>query len=176
MKQSIGTTYLLNIIFIFIVIVFAFLSATLSYYKAYKVNTRILNAIEEYEGYNGNAQQEINQILGGIGYTRGNSSGCKSEKVKNGVKGILVSGDTLSSTTTGDIVYDTNLQAEQYDYCIYLYKDTTRTGTSNDSRYYYSYGVITYMHMNLPIVNQVIKIPVFTRTEKIYKFTTDDTD
>ena len=63
-----------------------------------------------------------------------------------------------------------NLSDEQFDYCVYVYKDTTRnTGTN----YYYSYGVVTYIHINLPIVNQSIKVPVFTRTEKIYKFTTE---
>ena len=59
MKRSIGTTFMLNFIIVFIVVTFAFLSATLSYMKAFKVNTRIANAIEKYEGYNSLAIEEI---------------------------------------------------------------------------------------------------------------------
>lgn len=169
MKQSIGTTYLLNFIFIFLAILFAFLAATISYYKAYKVNTRILGAIEKYEGYNGNSQTEINKILGNMGYNKGNSDNCKATKGTggNGATGVLVKGGT--DINTKNIEYKTNLKEETYDYCVYLYKDT-----KGNKNYYYSYGVITYIHIDFPLINQTAKIPVFTRTEKIYKFTTTD--
>lgn len=168
MKQSIGTTYLLNIVFIFLILLFAFLSATISYYKAYKVNTRILQAIEKYEGYNGNAQTEINNILGSIGYNAGNSNRCNATKGK----GTLIRGGVGSSNiNTKNITYKTNLNSERYDYCVYLYKDTKGNKGKN---YYYSYGVITYIHMNIPIIDATVRIPIFTRTEKIYKFTTND--
>ena len=52
MKESIGGTASLNIALAFISIVFAFLAAALSYYKAFKVNNIISNAIEKYEGFN----------------------------------------------------------------------------------------------------------------------------
>ena len=52
MRQAIGSVPMYNIIIIFIVITFGFLSATLSYMKAFKVNGRIAKALENYEGYN----------------------------------------------------------------------------------------------------------------------------
>ena len=52
MNQSVGSIALYNIVLIFIVIVFAFLAATVSYSKAFRVNSRIIFAIEKYEGYN----------------------------------------------------------------------------------------------------------------------------
>ena len=166
MKQSIGTTYLLNFVLTFIIILFAFLTATLSYYKAYKVNTRILQSIEKYEGYNGNAQTEINRVLGSLGYNSGNSSKCKSTKGS----GVLIKGGQGVPTVNEKVIrYTTNLQEEKYDYCIYLYKDT-----DDDINYLYSYGVVTYIHINFPIINQTAKIPIFTKTEEIYKFTTTD--
>lgn len=155
MKQSIGTSFILNLVFTFLVILFAFLTATLSYYKAYKVNTRILQAIEKYEGYNGNAQSEINRILGSLGYNMGNSNNCKSTKGDNGV--LIRGGNGISNPP-----YEANLEEEKYDYCVYYYDDV-------DS--YYSFGVITYIHINLPIINKVVKVPIFTKTEKIYRFT-----
>ena len=45
MSTSIGHTFLYNLIILFIIIIFAFLSGTLSYYKAFKVNNRIVYII-----------------------------------------------------------------------------------------------------------------------------------
>ena len=55
--------------FIFIIIVFGLITATLSYYKGFKVNTHILYSIQKFEGYNSLARKEINNYLNGIGYT-----------------------------------------------------------------------------------------------------------
>ena len=51
MKESIGSTFLYNIIFIFIIIVFGLIAATLNYYKGFKINTRILQSIQKNSGY-----------------------------------------------------------------------------------------------------------------------------
>lgn len=162
MKQSIGTAYLLNFVFTFIIVLFAFLIATLSYYKAYKVNTKILQAIEKYEGYNGNSQTEINRILGSLGYNGGSSNNCKTYRGSNPNDNVLIRGGR-NVPVNNIIPYTTNLEEEKYDYCVYLYNDTDD---------YYSYGVVTYIHINFPIINQTAKVPIFTKTEKIYKFTT----
>lgn len=76
MKQGIGFTATINIIMIFIVVTFAFLAATLSYYKAYKVNNAISDSIEKYEGYNSLAKKEISKKLESLGYHQGTSN-CK---------------------------------------------------------------------------------------------------
>ena len=52
MRESIGTSFMLNFIVLFIFLVFAFLAGTFSYYKAYRVNNYIVNSLEIYEGYN----------------------------------------------------------------------------------------------------------------------------
>jgi len=155
MKQSIGTSFILNLVFTFLVILFAFLTATISYYKAYKVNTRILQAIEKFEGYNGNAQTQINGFLGSIGYNAGNSNNCKSTKGN----GILIKGGELNNAP-----YEAHLEEEKYDYCVYYYDEANNN---------YSFGVITYIHINLPVINKVVKVPLFTKTEKIYRFTSE---
>lgn len=68
MKQGIGTTVSINIIAIFIVVTFAFLVATLNYYKAYKINNAISDSIEKYEGYNQLSIKEIERKLTTLGY------------------------------------------------------------------------------------------------------------
>ena len=138
MKESIGSTAVLNIMITFIVIVFAILSASLSYYKAYKVNNNLVNSIEKYEGYNSISKKEINIKLNGIGYQRV-SINCNSKK--NGMD--LINGDTFKSDG----------------YCMYK---------SNETGCYERYGVVTYITFNVPVVNNLLKIPVFSKSNRIY--------
>ncbi len=71
MKQGIGFSVTINIIAIFIVVTFAFLVASLNYYKAYRVNNVIADSIEKYEGYNQYSKEEIVIKLTSLGYVNG---------------------------------------------------------------------------------------------------------
>lgn len=83
MKQGVGFSVTINIIAIFIVVTFAFLVATLNYYKAYKVNNAISDSIEKYEGYNDLAREEIERKLTTLGYVNGKKGCSKHEKYGN---------------------------------------------------------------------------------------------
>ena len=149
MKTSIGSTFMYNIIIIFIVIIFAFIAGILSYYNAFKVSNRIIYAIEKFEGYNNKSIDEINNILTTIGYDQGTENLNCDETYKNMT---LVSGDTPN-----------------FRYCIYV-DDSVTTG-SHGVGTYFVYGVKTYMSIDLPFVSW-IRIPIYTTTNQIYKFTT----
>lgn len=71
MKQGMGFSVTINIIAVFIVVTFAFLVASLNYYKAYKVNNAIADSIEKYEGLNDLAKNEISRKLTSLGYVNG---------------------------------------------------------------------------------------------------------
>ena len=139
MRESIGSTFLYNIIILFIVIVFAILAGTLTYYKAFKVNTKITNSIEKHEGYNNLAVTEINNALTTIGYMNKDNHVCPS--TKNG--GVL------------------REQTQPFRYCVYYF---------DEGNNYYSYGVITYITLDIPIVNMFLQIPIYTKSNLIYKF------
>lgn len=139
MRESIGSTFLYNLIILFIAIVFAILGSTLMYYKAFKVNTRIINSIQKFEGYNDLAKTEINNTLTSIGYMTKDSHMCPSQK--NG--GVL------------------QTENKKFRYCVYYFKE------SNE---YYKYGVITYITLDIPIVNTFLQIPIYTESERIFKF------
>lgn len=142
MKESLGSTFLYNIIIVFIAIVFAILAATLTYYKAYKVNTRIINSIEKFEGYNDLSIKEIDNTLTSIGYMYKDNHKCPTQK--NGAK--------LATP-----------ESEQFRYCVYYYpKD-------GDDRHY-SYAVMTYITLDIPVVSMFLQIPIYTRTNRIYRF------
>lgn len=141
MKQSIGTSFMLNFIIVFIVVTFAFLTATISYMKAFKVNNAIANSIEKFEGYNSLAKEEIDKKLGTLGYSTSKSN-CKARK-KDGT------------------TYQPLQNSGNYDYCVYYY--------GVDSSNYQKYGIVTYLKLDLPIIDE-IKIKVYSETEKMYYY------
>jgi len=159
MRESIGSTFTLNMIILFIIIVFGILAATMSYYKAFKINSRILDALEQYEGYNEPAKNEINRILASIGYPA-NASKSKCAPERDGAKL-----SSISEEVPGQL------------YCVYYHKNDTgkndakRVGTKNKNNepIYYNYSVVTYIYIQLPIVG-AFKVPVYTKGERTYNF------
>lgn len=161
MRESIGSTFLYNIIFIFIIIVMGILTATINYYKAYKVNNYILNIIRDNSGYNRISVQKIDDILASYGYSESDYNAQNScPKSRKNAK--LVKGSDFGQNTN-------------YLYCVYYYsnenskKDKNKTNSDNRSLYY-AYGVTTYISIDLPIAGR-FRIPVFAKGSRIYRFT-----
>lgn len=100
MRESIGSMFLYNIIILFIIVTFAFLSGTLSYVKAFKTNSRIVNAIEKFEGYNDLSNIEIVNTLKTLGYRTG--------EAKCDVRDNIVASQQLGE--------------EKFQYCVYRYE------------------------------------------------------
>lgn len=152
MRQSIGSVPLYNIIIVFIVITFGFLGATLSYMKAFKVNGRIAKALENNEGYNSLSKVEIDEQLGTIGYRLGtvDADNCPTKKKD----GSVAEGEQV---ITGD-----NYMFCLYEWPYYANGDTT-------SRYF-TYGIVTYIFVDIPITGGTMKIPIYSETEKIFEF------
>lgn len=141
MKQGIGSTFLLGFISIFLVTVFAFITAIMSYMKAFRVNSAISNAIENHEGYNRLAQEEINRSLHNVGYVITNNTNCANKK----------EGGTL--ITRND---------NPYRFCIYEH--------GRNRKGYIKFGILTYMEVDVPVVGHFVALPIYTETEKIYEF------
>ena len=150
MKQAIGGATVINIVIIFIIIIFALLAATFSYAKAYKVNTRIMNGIEIYEGYNDSSASYINNFLVSMGYKKGKKD-CPLTKKINGKDGELIPSDS-----------------NNHYYCVYKYN------SSSEGSCYYSYAVVTYISFDLPIVGK-FDIPISSKTNRIYNFSKSGT-
>lgn len=141
MKQSIGYTVTLNIVIVFITIVIAFICAALIYFKSNKVSNVITNAIEKYEGYNSLSINEINMNLTSIGYS-GRSISCAPSETS----------DDITCTLKND---GTN------GYCVYY---------CEESNNYYFYKVRTNMAINIPIINELLNIPIYSNTNRLYDF------
>ena len=143
MKETIASTYLYTIIIIFLLIVFGFAGGLITYQKAYKVNSKIANAIEKAEGYNDISITEINRVLGTMGY-RGNDNKVCPER------------------NDGTLITDSSY-IPSYKYCVY------QTKVASKSDPYDQYFIVSYIFIDLPIVDE-FKISVKSKTTEIYHF------
>lgn len=157
MKQSIGTTFLLNFIVIFLIVTFAFLAGIMNYMRAFKVNSGIENAIENHEGYNALAVKDINNFLINFGYRMDSSGVNKCPKTKTHV-------NKSGKRETGTLMKRpyASSSGQNFKYCIYEFPK------NKDN--YFTYGVITYIYIDVPIINSYLAIPVYSETERIYEF------
>lgn len=156
MREGIGSVVLYNIIIIFIVITFGFLSATLSYMKAFKVNGRIANALEKFEGYNTLSAKEIRDTLDTIGY-RQEQIDCEPLE-HNGVTYYPVNDNRVDSLKI-------------HEYCLYEYANNDNGDFEGN---YFSYGIVTYIHIDIPVLGGFFRLPVISESESIYKFSPDE--
>lgn len=168
MRQSIGTTFMLNFIILFIFLVFAFLAGTLSYYKAYRINNSIVHEIERFEGYNDYSIEEINIKLKNLAYETDITDYCPDEW-KTADSRYMSKYNKPGYLTTNTEGNGTN------GYCIYEYHEDNnfenKTGGGIETTdNYYTYGVLTYLQFQFPGLQYLLKIPVFSRTNRMYYY------
>lgn len=143
MRESIGSIALYNFIIIYIIITFGFMAGMVSYNKAFKVNSRVIGAIEKYEGWNDGSQREADNVLQILGYRR------KSAGFKCGERPAKENASVVNTNS-------------DYQYCVYY--------MGYDDERYYKFGVTTYIYIDLPIVGN-LSFPIHGKSNRIYKFT-----
>ena len=178
MRESIGTSFMLNFIVLFIFLVFAFLAGTLSYYKAYRVHNYIVNAMEKYEGYNEYSRAEIEKGLSAIGYENSVVIDCPQTRTNSSADYLQnIDGELSTYIAEGQRVDNNTVDGEPtkgVGYCVYLYWNDNSAlsvgGGAATTDIYYRYGVLTYMQMKFPVLESTVKIPIFSSTNRIYYF------
>ena len=160
MKESISYSFLLNIIIIFIFTCAAIIMGILSYYKAFRANTIISNAIEKFEGYNCLSKEEISRKLNGLGYNTPFKVSCKNSDGKCDDSGESYKVTAYNLDFEGNLVYD-----DEKLNTVYICNDN---GCATNK--HYQYGIYTYMYVELPVVSKLIRILVFSKTSILYEF------
>ena len=168
MRQSIGTTFMLNFIILFIFLVFAFLAGTLSYYKAYRINNSIVHEIERFEDYNTYAIEEINVKLKNLAYETDIADYCPNEWKTADSRYMS------EYNKPGELTYRADGRGMN-GYCIYVYQEDNNFesyhgGSVETTDTYYTYGVLTYLQFQFPGLQYLLKIPVFSRTNRMYYY------
>ena len=149
MRQAIGTTWIMQLVIIFMLIFVAFVALTINYTKAFKMKNELITFVEKNEGISEREDGTldlINNYLEYNGYSvRG---GCPE-----GSYGI----DNLN-----DPVLKEAQDGERYYYCIQKIP-TAGPSTMERARYH----VTIFFHFSLPIIGDIFTFSVDGETVDI---------
>lgn len=140
MREGIGNAFVYTVVITMVGIILLLLVGSIGYSKAFKVNSRIVDIIETYGGYNVYAEAAASNALSGIGY-----------KVSSTTRTCPNLDDSYGS-------YEKIIPTINYDYCVYKH-------TNNKRGVYYT--VLTYMYFDFPIIGEHIKLKVINQTKTL---------
>lgn len=162
MRESIGGTWLIGIVALFIVLFSAFMAYSINYTKAFRAKNGIIDLIEQNEGYtfyNGpnidnmtqeqlmndsSVQAQAYALVKSMGYDYGS----KSEN-----KVVCNNDGTISDATKMDAAYQPG------GYCVYRFCNSDGT---------HRYKVVTYVMMKFPVINFGVTVPIKGETKTLY--------
>ena len=151
MRESIGGTWVTQLVIVFMLLFVAFLTLSINYSKAYRVKNQTISIIEKRQGINSTTIRYINSYLRSSGY---NTKGYCGKDVKN-VYGI----DSLDDK---DITLTPAKKNVKYYYCIYKIDNK-----SNNFKRKANYGVILFFKFNLPVIGDITTFSVDGETKDI---------
>ncbi len=149
MRESIGGTWLLGFVVLFIVLFSAYLAYSINYTKAFKTKNYIINTIEENEGfskYNGTISAVSDDALKECRETE-----CK---VYYYLRNAGTATTTIDSSKCGDTKY-----YNEGGYCV------RKITTTNGGAYY---KVTTFINIEIPLIWKTFTIPIKGETKVIY--------
>ncbi len=142
MRQATGISGLIGISIVMIGVVILVFLASLDYTKAFKVKNRIVDIIERYDdGYSVNNRERIDAEILSV--------------LKNVGYRLNTRNRSCPKRNGADPIEH---RSQNYRYCIYQYQ----------SKRGYYYGVTAYMYMDLPLIGELIEIPVSGETKVFY--------
>ena len=155
MRESISGTWLLGFVLVFIVLFAAYLAVSINYTKAFKVKNRIINIIEENEGYtedprSTNFESIPKDVLKTMTTT--------DAKIYYYLKDIGYPTDNINSTNADKCFDGDSDAAMQGGYCV-------KKICSGKGAYY---KVETFIKFELPLINFQLLIPVNGETKVLY--------
>lgn len=150
MREAIGGTWLLGIVVLFIVLFSAFLALSVNYTKAFKVKNKIVNIIEENEGFSSNN-------TGGV-TTKPGSELEESSRTEDKIYAYLTEMGYATTRIDSKRCTDDDMEYVDGGYCI--------KRVCNDQGAYYK--VRTFIKVELPIIYQTFTFPINGETKLIY--------
>ena len=146
MRQAIGSTWIMQLVIVFMLIFVAFLALTINYTKAYKIKNELLSMIEKYEGPNSGEDHSISIINNYLKYNGYHSVGTCSD-------------DSFGSTSLDSSTLVPVTQGDKYYYCIRRMSTSTQTFPNR-----VSYGLEAFFKFNLPLLGDIFTFRVTGET------------
>ncbi len=149
MRQAIGTTWIMQLVIIFMLIFVAFLALTINYTKAFKIKNELITFIEKNEGVSEREGGTLDLIDNYLLYNN------------YGVAGTCPEGSYGIDNLQSPVLKDTS-NGGRYYYCIEKIP-TAGTSTFNRARY----RVTVFFHFSLPIIGDIFTFSVDGETVDI---------
>ncbi len=135
MRHTIGGTWLLQLVIIFILLFAAFIILTLNYSRTVKVKNELIDMVEKYEGLNTGSITLVNNYLIYNGYTTQGVCVEDGENTAGTYGAYSLNSSTLEEARAG----------ERYYYCVKKYNG------ANNTNYY---QLTVFYKFNLPIIGE----------------------
>ena len=115
MRHTIGGTWLLGLMIVFIMLFVGFIVLTINYSRTVKIKNEMIDMIEKYEGLNNSSIELVNNYLRYTGYDA--TGVCLTdEEDQKGVYGSLdLDGTMLEATVFNNWFYGTSIESLQED-------------------------------------------------------------
>lgn len=155
MRQAIGTTWILQLVIIFMLIFVAFLALSINYTKAFQMKNDLTTMIEKYEGVSEGEEGSIsiiNNYLKHFNYQ---------------VMGRCDEGD-YGSNNLNNLSLKEVVEGEKYYYCVRKIDDSTATLTNRAK-----YRIRIFFHFSLPVLGDLFTFSVEGTTISITNSITD---
>lgn len=161
MRESIGSTWIIGLVMVFILIFSSYLALTISYQKTFKLKNEVLSFIEREEGLtntSGGAMSLINNYLTNSGYHQ--KGVCPQYWL--GIKNLS---STPSKGTDYEIAKGDNTK---YYYCV----QRKNVRTWSNAKYY---KVKLFYKFDLPVIGDIVTFKVDGETNDVVMAGDDDT-
>ncbi len=137
MRQAIGTTWIMQLVIIFMLIFVAFLALTINFTKAFKIKNELITMIEKYEGLSSGDEGSISLINN---YLRYNNYSVRGYCDDNEYGMVNLETGTMESADP----------KEKYYYCVSK-TDTSTVNLPDRARY----NIRIFFHFSLPIIGDI---------------------
>lgn len=148
MRNSIGGLWIFSIVIVFMAILIAYISISINYSTAYRLKSAMVTRLEQYDGLNNTAINELEGLISSYGYRQ--KGNCRGDD-----------GNQYFGVLNGHI--SENPKTKQ-NYCIY--RDKRDAVNGSEAKYYYEIEV--FFGFNLPVLGDIYTFRVGGETGPIY--------
>ncbi len=149
MNKSISGLWLFSVVIVFMMILIAYVAISINYSNAYRLKTNLVTKLEQYDGWNNTAKDEIEAAIRASGYRQ--TGFCKVPRDNSKIIGVLDGHITENPTT-------------RQSYCVSRTKRDGQNG--GEDKYYYELTV--FLGFNLPVLGDIYTFSVSGETGAIY--------
>lgn len=169
MRESIGATWLFQIVIFFVIVFTGYMCLTINHSKSFQIKDSIINIIEDSKGMdlrvganNGNTElKEIAEVLKEYGYR--SSGKCENLDKENSDGKVLADG---SSASWQGYDREGNLTEKNATFCIK--KIHAASGLTELPEQYY-YKVAVFYQLDIPIIGNLMNFHVLGDTKIVYE-------